>query len=204
MVEHEEIVRLYGPWHQRTPAHALELLHDYPGRWWVADGWAIEAFTGRQRAHADLDLGIPRRDAGLLRKHLRGRVDVWAADRGSLRPLVQPAEPVPRTCENLWLRAGGADPWEYDVLLSDVDAARWTYKHDARITLPLEHLLWTCEGVAYLLPQVQLLHKAQALHSKDQDDFEACMPLLSGAARRWLRAALDTAHPTHPWRTRLT
>ena len=203
MVEHQEIVRLYGPWHQRTPTHARELLNDYPGRWWVAGGWAIEAFTGVHRAHADLDVGIPRAEADLLREHLFGRLDVWAADHGALRPLLHPAEPVPATCENLWLRASGATPWEYDVLLTHLDAAVWTYSNDARITVAVEDLLWTCEGIAYLLPQAQLLHKAKAPRTKDHEDFEACLPLLSGAARRWLRAALDIAHPDHPWRVRL-
>ena len=203
-MEDQEVVRLYGPWHQRTPAHALELLRDYPGRWWVAGGFAIEAFTGYRRPHADLDVGIPREDAPLLAEHLRGRLDVWAADHGSLRPLTQPAEPVAPTCSNLWLRASGAQRWEYDVLLTGLTAGTWTYEHDAAITLPVEHLLCTRAGVAYLLPQVQLLHKAAATRPKDDEDFDACLPLLDRAERQWLRAALDTAHRGHPWRARLT
>lgn len=195
---------MYGPWREHTPLDALELLQDYPARWWVAGGWAIEAFTGRRRPHADLDLGIPRSDVGLLQEHLSGRLDVWAADQGSLRPLRQRAEPLSRTCGNLWLRASGADPWEYDVLLTTIERAVWIYKRDARVTLPVEHILWRHEGVAYLRPEVQLLHKAKALRAKDHDDFEACLPLLTSAARTWLRAALDTAHPTHPWLRRLT
>lgn len=204
MLEQQELVRLYGPWRGHTPPHALELLHGYPGRWWVAGGWAIEAFTGRQRPHGDLDLGLPRSDVGLLQEHLSGRLDVWAADQGSLRPLRERDEPLSGTCGNLWLRASGAEPWEYDVLLTPVEQGVWTYKRDARVTLPVEHTLWSSGGVAYLLPEVQLLHKAKAVRAKDQEDFEACLPLLSSAARRWLRTALDVAHPTHAWRGRLT
>jgi hypothetical protein len=82
----------------------------------------------------------------------------------------------PRTCGNLWLRAGRADPWEYDVILMDASPSLWTYKRDARISRPLDETLWLRDGVAYLRPEVQLLHKAPSLRPKDQTDFEACLP----------------------------
>jgi hypothetical protein len=46
MLDHEEVIRLYGPWGDRTPPDAAKLLRDYPGRWWIAGGWAIDAFVG--------------------------------------------------------------------------------------------------------------------------------------------------------------
>ncbi|HEY8587962.1 MAG TPA: hypothetical protein VIL55_00280 [Naasia sp.] len=198
-MEHDELVRLYGPWRGRKPADAAELLRDYPGGWWIAGGWAIEAFTGVPRAHGDIDPGIPRSEVPLLRAHLRGRLDVWAADRGTLTPLVEQSTPIPHSCGNLWLRAGGADPWEYDVTLLDVDDGRWTYKRNASISRPLEHILWESDGLRYLRPEVQLLHKAPGLRPKDQQDFDACRPLLDQAAALWLVSALKTAHPGHPW-----
>lgn len=202
--DHDEIVRLYGPWQGRTPAEVAALLADYPGRWWIAGGWAIEAFTGVARPHGDLDPSIPRCDVPLLRRYLAGRLDVWAADQGSLRPLTgDPDEPISPTCENLWLRAGGAEPWEYDVLLMSADADTWTYKRDARVRLPTADILWRTGGLHYLRPEVQLLHKAPGLRPKDQADFEACLPLLDEPAKDWLRVTLDLAHPGHPWSTRL-
>ncbi|MEJ5913142.1 nucleotidyltransferase domain-containing protein [Pseudokineococcus sp. 1T1Z-3] len=207
MLEHDEVVRLYGPWRRRTPQQAKQLLAGYPGRWWVAGGWAIEAFTARPRLHADLDLAIPRTDVALLVDHLAGRLDVWAADHGALRPLTAPAPSaptVPATCTNLWLRAGGASPWEYDVLLSDVDDQGRTYRPAPGVALPLEQALWTCDGVTYLAPQVQLLHKAHATRTKDDEDLQACLPLLTPSARIWLRSSLDVVHPDHRWRRHLT
>jgi hypothetical protein len=29
--------------------------------WWVAGGWAVEAFTGVARSHEDIDLSVLRR-----------------------------------------------------------------------------------------------------------------------------------------------
>lgn len=199
MLDHHEIVRLYGPWRARAPGEAAELLADYRGSWWIAGGWAIQAFTGVHRPHADLDLSIPRADVDILREHLTGRLDVWAADSGTLGPLIGEAEPIPATCENLWLRAGGADPWEYDVILMATTSTAWTYQRDGRITRPLDEILWTHDGIPYLRPEVQLLHKAPGLRAKDRADLQACLPVLDPAASGWLRTALEIAHPGHPW-----
>lgn len=198
--EHSEITRLYGPWRDRRPSDAAALLTGYPGRWWIAGGWAIDAFTGTERDHDDIDLSIPRSDLPLLRRHLAGRIDVWAADSGTLRPLIGSAdEPLAQTCGNLWLRRSGADPWEYDIILMDAIDDCWRYKRDQRVTRRIDEILWTKEGITYLRPEVQLLHKAPGLRPKDQQDFERCLPLLDPAARTWLIAALECAHPEQPW-----
>lgn len=204
MPAHDEGVRLYGPWRVRTPADAADLFKEYRGPWWVAGGWAVEAFTGVHRQHGDLDPSIPRADVALLEDYVAGRLDVWAADDGTLRPLVEPAtKPLAPACSNLWLRASGADPWEYDVLLMDVRASTWTYKRDARVSRPLDEILWARDGIHYLRPEVQLLHKAPGRRPKDEEDFEACLPLLDDTARGWLVRALEVAHPSHPWLDRM-
>ncbi len=198
-VDHSEIVRLYGPWRSRTVDDVVELFAGYAGPWWIAGGWAIEAFTGISRPHGDIDVSIPRSDAHLLRAHLRDRLDVWAAHRGDLLPLTNPARMVPDTCSNLWLRADGASPWEYDIILMDTTPTRWTYKRDPRVALAFNEILWSQNGVNYLRPEIQLLHKAPGLRPQDQADFETARPVLSEEASVWLRRALQTAHPDHPW-----
>ncbi|WP_243232786.1 nucleotidyltransferase domain-containing protein [Microbacterium sp. CIAB417] len=198
-MDHSDVVRLYGPWHSRTVRDVVELFEGYTGPWWIAGGWAIEAFTGVSRSHGDIDPSVPRSDAHLLRAHVLGRLDVWAANRGDLLPLTDPARPVPDTCSNLWLRADGASPWEYDVILMDSTQERWTYKRDPRVTLAFDKILWTKEGVNYLRPEIQLLHKAPGLRAQDQLDFDAARSSLSDEASAWLRSALETAHPRHPW-----
>ena len=199
MLDHDEIVRLYGPWTARTPQDAAVLLEGYDRPWWIAGGWAIEAFTGVGRPHDDVDPSILRSDAHALREHLSGRLDVWQADSGTLRPLVPGEDLLSEECENLWLRPSGAAPWEYDVILMHATPATWTFKRDARISRPLADILWESDGIRYLKPEVQLLHKARAVRPKDQADFEVCAPLLDPAARSWLRASLALVHPDHRW-----
>jgi len=116
---------------------AAALLDGYDGRWWVAGGWAIEAVMGPRREHGDLDVGLPRPDVGRLWRHLAGRLDVWAADESALRPLLSPDDDVPPSCVNLWLRRSGADPWDFDVLPSDVQDGIWRFRRDRRISRPL-------------------------------------------------------------------
>jgi hypothetical protein len=201
-LNHDEITRLYGPWLQRTPVDAAALFAGYPGRWWIAGGWAIEAFTEIQRKHGDLDPSVPRSELPLLRRHLTDRLDLWAADQGSLRPLIPEDaadDQLPASCENVWARPSGRDPWEYDIILMDAAASTWTFKRDRRISRPLDEIVWSRDGIRYLRPEVQLLHKANGLRAKDQVDFDATVPLLDAQDRRWLREAMILAHPDHPW-----
>ena len=202
MPSDDENVRLYGPWAGRGPQDAAALLEDYPGPWWIAGGWAIEAFTGVPRPHGDLDIGIPRTDVPLLLAHLQGRLHVWAA-AGSLTPLTTAAATVANGCGNLWLRASGADPWEYDVLLERVDGSTWTYKRDPRIRRPLDEALWRRDGLVYLRPEVQLLLKAVHTREKDNRDLASCLPVMDQTSKQWLAETLSRAHPEHPWLRRL-
>ncbi|WP_308044412.1 PHP domain-containing protein [Nocardioides lacusdianchii] len=199
VLDHDEIVRLYGPWLARTPQDAVDLMQGYDRPWWIAGGWAIEAYTGIARPHDDVDPSILRSDAQALREHLSGRLDVWQADSGTLRPLAPGEDLLSDECENLWLRPSGAQPWEYDVILMHATQTTWTFKRDARVSLPLAEILWERDGITYLRPEVQLLHKARAVRPKDQVDFEVCAPLLAPTARSWLQSSLELVDPGHRW-----
>lgn len=199
MLDHDEIVRLYGLWKHRTPKNAAALLHSYPGQWWVAGGWAIDAFTGTSRMHADLDIGIPRESREQFINFVSPHFDVWAA-AGSLTPLRPGSDMrLPPGCGNLWLRADGSSPWEYDVLLDHVHDGTWAYKRNPRLTRPLHDCLWVKNDITYLRPEVQLLLKAKHRRDKDTADLERCLPLLDPADRAWLVDALGTDDPAHPW-----
>jgi hypothetical protein len=67
------------------------------------------------------------------------------------------------------------------------------------VTRRTDEILWNTDGINYLRPEIQLLHKAPGLRPKDQEDFKTSLPLLDNAARTWLLSALELAHPDHPW-----
>lgn len=201
-LSHDELVRIYGPFRSRTPADARDLFDGYAGRWWIAGGWAIEAFSGVQRDHGDLDPSIPRHELSLFRRHLAGRLDLWAADQEVLRILLPEdvdQDQLPDTCENVWARPSGAEPWEYDTILMTATADTWVYKRDERITRPLDDIVWKQDGINYLRPEIQLLHKARGLRPKDHQDFDAAAPRLEREDRQWLRDAIELTLPAHPW-----
>jgi hypothetical protein len=202
VLEHAEVVRLYGPWEVRTPRDAADFLRGYPGEWWIAGGWANDAFTGFSRAHGDLDIGIPRTEAEQFIGFVGATLDVWAA-AGSLTPLPRDGSTVPDDCGNLWLRASGADPWEYDVLLEDVHKETWVYKRAPHISRPLKHCLWSRDGITYLRPEIQLLLKAKHARTKDALDLERCLPRLDDSSRAWLAQTLRQQSPRHPWLDKL-
>lgn len=199
---HDELVRIYGRWLPLTPRDAAALFEGYQGRWWIAGGWALEAFTGVSRRHGDLDPSIPRHDLPLLRRHLAGKLDLWSADQETLRILLPDdadRDSLADSCENVWARDGGDGAWMYDIILMDVTDDRWVFKRDSRISRPVDEVVWFLDGIPYLRPEVQLLHKAAGLRPKDIADFAATWPRLEAPARRWLHEAIQTAHPGHPW-----
>lgn len=198
------MVRLYGPWTRRTPQDAATRFAAYGGRWWIAGGWAVDAFVGSSRKHGDLDIGIPRASWRAFVAFASDELDVWAA-HGSLTPLLRgKGGRLSDRCGNLWLRASGADPWEYDVLLENVQDDTWVFKRDARVTRPLSDCLWKQQNVTYLRPEVQLLLKAGAPRAKDTFDLDRSLPFLGASDLTWLEQSLRTAHPGHPWAERIS
>lgn len=50
---------------------------------------------------------------------------------------------------------------------------------------------------------IDLFLGAKAAREKDEADLAAVLPRLDGDRRAWLAAALDRAHPGHPWADRV-
>lgn len=202
----EAFAALDASWSTRTPEDVATLFSGYPGTWWIAGGWALEAFTGITRRHDDIDPSVLRRDLPALRRHLAGRLHLWTATRGTLSPLLPDDDPegaaeevLPDGCGQLWTRRSASGPWEYDVLLVPGSPDEWVYKRDHSIRMPMARALWHDGDIAYLQPEIQLLYKAPGLRDKDQADFETTLPHLGERRRAWLRDALAKTLRDHPW-----
>lgn len=195
---------LYGPWRPVPPTGVAELLGGFPGPWWIAGGWAIEAFTGRHRPHEDTDVALFRRQLPELRFALAGRFHLWSAGSGALRPVNDDfPEPHPDSAQ-VWLREHAQAPWVADVLLDDDRDGLWCNRRWPDHVAPLEDVTWVArDGVRYLNPEIVLLFKARLRRAKDEADLAAALPLLDQRRRAWLRSTLETVAPGHAWLARI-
>ncbi|HYJ69964.1 MAG TPA: hypothetical protein VEX15_20105 [Nocardioidaceae bacterium] len=192
--------RRYGPWRAWTPTQTATVLADWPGPWWVAGGWAVEAFSGSERAHEDIDVAIFRRDVNLLRDYLEPAYHCWAVGSGQLRPLDDKWPDMPDWADQVWLREHAWQPWVADVVTTSDEDGRWVFRRDPTFTAPLDDVTWVdADGVRYLNPEIALAYKAKLARPKDDADLAATVPLLDDRQRTWLRDLVHRLYPDHRW-----
>jgi hypothetical protein len=158
-------------------------------------------FLGHEtREHDDIDVTILRKDQAELRTHLAA----WAFEK------VVEGERLP------WADGEWLDPPVHEVhvtsethapiefLLSESSGATWRFRRHPAITRRLDRIgMRTSAGVPFLVPEIVLLFKSKAPGAKDAHDFDLVQPRLRAEPRRWLKHALETCHPGHPWIARL-
>jgi hypothetical protein len=202
--EEDAFLALYGAWAPLSPAELAEQMRGFDRPWWVVGGWAIEAATGLRREHEDIDMSILACDVPAFVAFMAGRWHVWNNVGGVLRPLGGRWLDVDEPGSQLWLRASARDPWVVDVPLTPDADGRWTNKLLADHTAAVEDVTWLApDGVRYLLPEIVLVYKARLRRPKDEPDFAATLPILTEPRRAWMRTALATVAPDHPWLERL-
>jgi hypothetical protein len=191
-------------WEAWTPWQAAERLADVDVPWCVVGGWAIDLFVGAQtREHGDLEVALLRGDFDVARAALAG-FELFAAGSGEVRALRHDEAP-PSQHHQVWVLDVEAEAWRIDVMLEPGDAGTWVFRRDESITAPRPSMVdHDRRGVPYLAPHGVLLYKAKAARDKDEADLATCLPRMGAAARTWLRAALERAHPEHSWLSRLT
>jgi hypothetical protein len=188
------------PWAPLSVAEVVERFAGAPFVWGLAGGYAIEQFVGRPlRAHSDIDIVVFREDQLALQGWLRGW-RLFAADPpGALRPW-SPGEMLPYGVHDIWCLMEGASAWQLQVMLMEAEGDVWFSRRDRRVRGPRSELIVPCGGLPCLRVEVQLFYKARGLRPKDQQDFDACLGLLDGIARRWLAECLRLVHgQEHPW-----
>lgn len=192
--------RLYGPVEPATREEAREFFGGLGLDWWVAGGWAVEAFTGVSRPHDDLDVSFWRKHVSELVKYADGRYHVWSAGSQSIFP-ISPDEPVmPDGADQVWLREHALAPWKYDVVLNPDRDGRWVFRRDPSLDFALDEVTWIADdGIRYLNPEMAVAYKARLDRPKDRKDLAAVLPLLSSAKRTWLADMVHHLHPDHAW-----
>jgi hypothetical protein len=199
-LDEEQFQQLYGRWEHMRPADAATLFAGFHEPWWIAGGWAIEAFSGVARPHDDVDVCVLERDVPAVVEHFRATHHVWAAGSGMLYPMLTPTQEVPKHMRQLWIRERAAEPWLLDILITPSDGERWAFHRDPDVVEDIERVVWTADDrITYLRPEVALASKARLAREKDTADLEAVLPLLEPDARQWLQTVLERVHPGHPW-----
>ena len=192
-------------WEPLSVEQAAGLMSGLRVPWWIAGGWAIDLFLGRQtREHGDTDVLIRRDDQLEVQKHLMDRGwDLHKTQQPGLEPW-PPGEFQSRPCNDIWCRRTPDSPWALQLMLLDTDGGRWVFKRDPSIRGDLESLgRRTSSGIPYMAPEIQLLYKAkpEAL-AKDQSDFDHAVPCLTREAQSWLLRRLENRFPEgHGWIT---
>jgi hypothetical protein len=195
-----EFQRLYGPVLPSTPADAAELLAGFEHPWWVAGGWAIQAFTAVERPHEDLDVSIFRRDVAAFRAKVKDRYHLWSNAGGMLRPMTDERPDPIEDGDQIWLREHALAPWRYDIVLNPDRDGRWVFRRDPALDFELDEVTWVApDGIRYITPEMALAYKARQLRPKDQRDLAVTLPLLSSGRRAWLRDMVAHLHPGHHW-----
>jgi hypothetical protein len=189
-------------WEPLTPQQVAQTLRDIAIPWWIAGGWALDLFIGRQtRAHTDVEIAIFRGDEEKLRARLKGWEFV-IAEKGTFVPWEK--EPLPAGAHELWAREQGRETWQLEILIEERNGARWTYRRNADIgALAKDIGRLSDDGIPYIRPDIQLLYKSKGGRAADEADLLTVLPRLDPAQRATLSAWLWTVDPGHRWLERL-
>lgn len=184
-------------WDAWTPHEAALHLAALEAPWYVAAGWALDLFLGRQtRVHDDLEIGAPAHRFAEVREALADFELVVVGD-GKAWPTTASTLATHR---QTWVRERAGGPWRLDVIREPWDDDVWVLARDPRIRLSAASLIaHTADGIPYARPDVVLLLKAKASRPKDELDFGTTVPHLDVEQRAWLREALALVHPGHRW-----
>ena len=174
--------------------------------WWIAGGWALDLFLGRQtRDHEDIDVQILRHDQQVVRAAFAG----WELQEALPRPRSEDwpfrawgdGEDLDPRIHDIWCRPGPGEPWRVQLMVADSDGDDWLYRRDPRLRRSVSSIgCWSDDGLPYIAPEIQLLYKAKRpTRDKDERDFIRVAAHLGPARRQWLRAALALVQPGHPW-----
>jgi hypothetical protein len=184
-------------WDAWTPDQLAQRLRVVRSRWYVLAGWALDLFHGRQtRAHADLEMGVPRDAFAEIQDALHD-CELFVVGDGRAWPI---SERTLAEHRQTWARERSTGVWRVDVIRETWDGDTWVCHRDERIRVPGSALiLRTPDGIPFIRPDVALLFKAKHRRAKDEADFEGVLPVLGAARKAWLSEALERVHPGHPW-----
>ncbi|MGW1143521.1 nucleotidyltransferase domain-containing protein [Streptomyces sp. NPDC002454] len=195
----DETEALHARWSSCwTPDEVARRLAGISTPWYVAAGWALDLFRGRQtRAHGDIEIAVPAAHFAEVRRRFPEHV-FDAVGSGRIWEDATPEELA--AVHQTWLRDPATGNYLLDVFREPHEGDTWICRRDEGIRFPYGDIVQrTREGIPYLAPELVLLFKAKHTRPKDQTDFETTVPHLTPARRETLAGMLGRLHPGHPW-----
>src|SRR6266545_2189922 len=105
------------PWEPLTPEQAVEVMRGVEVPWYIAGGWALDLFIGRQtRAHGDLDIAVLRGDEPALQRHLGDWELFVVTDKDVLAPW-RAGDAFPSDKFAIWARRPGQQLWQIEIVV---------------------------------------------------------------------------------------
>lgn len=189
-------------WMPLTVSEINEVFSDIPLRWCIAGGWALDLHLCKQtREHSDIDVIITRGEQLIAYQYLNRDWMLYKAEDGKL-DLWEDGEYLNST-NDIWVSKSSETPWAFQIMIIDTEENSWIYKKDKSVRRPIDDIfLKTVEGIPYLRPEIQLLHKAggSQVREKDFNDFQTMLPSLLPQEKAWLKSALNRQFPRgHAW-----
>ena len=181
-----------------TPSEVARQLAGLTTPWYVAAGWALDLFRGRQtRAHGDIEIAIPAASFPVVSDRFPG----YVFDGAGSGQIWEDATPdVLAAVHQTWLRDPATGNYLLDVFREPHDGDIWICRRDEAIRRPYRDIIHrTRDAIPYLAPELVLLFKAKHARRKDQADFDATVPHLTPAQCETLAGLLARVHPGHPW-----
>lgn len=156
--------------------------------WFVAGGWAIDLFLGREtRAQADVEIGIYRKNQMQLCRFFSKSKKQFVDNRnytGKRERHEWTKEYLRLPIHELYIDLGGL---ELKVLLNERDDHNWVYRRDPRIQLEEDRvILLNGLDIPYLCPQIVCLCKTKDMGDKDRADIALALHGMDEAQRKWL------------------
>jgi Aminoglycoside-2''-adenylyltransferase len=181
-----------------TPSTVAQKLARLGTPWYVAAGWALDLFRGRQtREHEDIEIAIP---AGAF-PEIRDRFVGYCFDAVGSGRIWENATPDELALTfQTWLRDPATGSYLLDVFREPHDGDTWICRREETIRFPYSDIInHSSDGIPYLVPELVLLFKAKNARLKDQTDFNEIVPHLTPAQRETLAVLLARVHPGHKW-----
>ena len=188
-------------WQALCPEEIVEILKQLSIPWWIAGGWAIDLFIGKQtREHSDIDVLILRKDQFIIKDFLSDWLLYKTNQPGLL--IWQNKEFLDIGINSIWCKKEEQSPWLMQIMFMESEEEEWFYRREPKIRGLLNQLgKISKDNIPYLAPEIQLLFKAKRyFEEKNEQDFQNILLLLSEQQKKWLIKSLKIEFPVgHKW-----